>query len=136
MSVREQFLSELRDRTQHHLQALARESAVTFARFLDLPDAGPRVYLRLVAVFQMDGAQEIAATLIDLVTGALDEGAVMLTDREYRGLQLVHREFSPDLPEEAAVALDELLRTLERGEHSDQAERVEHVKHSDHVDQQ
>ncbi len=116
MPTGEQFLSELRNRTHHHLQELARESADTFGRFLDLPDAGPRVYLRLVEVFQMDGAQEIAATLVDLMTGTLDDGTVMLTDREYRGLRLVLREFGPELPKQPAAALEELLRTFERAD--------------------
>ncbi len=109
---RDAFLAELRQQTLSHLEQLARESAETLGRYAALPEIGPRIYLRLVEEFQMDGAQEIAACLVDLLAGALDHGTVMLTDREYRGLRLVRDEFGDALPEGPAVALDELVRSL------------------------
>ena len=114
MAPREAFLAELRERTTAHLQALARESAETLGRFIALPDLGARIYGRLVEEFQMDGAQEIAACLVDLISGGMDQGAVMLTDREYRGLRLIRSEFREEMPDGPGNALDDLILALAR----------------------
>lgn len=113
-SPRDAFLLELRERTTAHLLQLARESAETFGRYIALPDTGARIYNRLVEEFQMDGAQEIAAALVDLISGSLDHGTVMLTDREYRGFKLVREEFRGELPEGPGNALDDLVLSLAR----------------------
>ncbi|MCG8478744.1 MAG: hypothetical protein MI724_06590, partial [Spirochaetales bacterium] len=86
------------------------------ARFLSLPDVGPAVYRRLVEAFNMDGAQQIGATLVDLFSGGLDAGTVMLTDREYRGLRLVLDEFASDLPDGPRASLADLVTTLSRAD--------------------
>ena len=117
MTPREAFLDELRSRTTAHLEALAEESAQAFGRYLALPDEGTRIYRRLVEQFNMDGAQEIAATLVDLFSGQLDNGTVMVTDREFRGLNMVHSEFAADLPEGPRHSLHNLITTLARADH-------------------
>ena len=114
MTPREAFLDELRTRTTEHLRALADESAETFGRFVALPELGPSIYHRLVEQFDMDGAQEIAATLIDLFSGRLDEGTVMVSDRAFRGLEATLDEFDRELPEGPRETLRELIRTLSR----------------------
>lgn len=108
------FLAELRERTTAHLRELARESAETLGRYIALPELGPRMYHRLVEEFQMDGAQEISACFVNLVAGGLDHGAVMLTDREYRGLRFIRDEFQHELPDAPAAALDDLVQSLAR----------------------
>ena len=107
-------MSELRQRTTAHLEALATESAETFGRYIALPELGARIYLRLAEQFNMDGAQEVAASLVDLFSGVLDTGTVMLTDREYRGLRLVLEEFGPDIPAGPRESLSDLIITLQK----------------------
>lgn len=116
MQPRDSFLKELRTQTLAHLDALARESAETFGRYIALPELGPRVYMRLVDQFNMDGAQESAAALVDLFAGTLDSGSVMLTDREYRGLQLVLEEYGDELPDAPRRSLQDLITTLKRAD--------------------
>ena len=114
MTPRDSFLGELRKRTTAHLHALTEESAETFGRYIALPDLGQRVYHRLTERFDMDGAQEIAATLADLFAGSLDTGSVMVTDREVRGLTLVLDEFGPELPDAPRSSLSDLVVTLRK----------------------
>lgn len=116
MTARESYLNELRTRTTVHLQALAEESGAIFGRFIALPDLGAQIYARLVEQFNMDGAQEISATLIDLFAGRLDSGTVMLSDREYRGLRSVLEEYNRELPEGPRESLRELITTLARAD--------------------
>lgn len=116
MGQRERFLGELRHRTTAHLSELAHESGVIFGGYLDMPEAGPRIYARLVERFQLDGAQEIGAALVDLFDGTLDSGAVTLTDREYRGLRLVDEEFGSILPPRPAASLHDLIVSLSRSD--------------------
>lgn len=116
MTPREAFLDELRTRTTAHLEALAVESGEAFGRFIALPELGPRIYDRLVEQFNMDGAQTIAATVVDLFAGALDEGTVMVSDLEYRGLRVVLEEFDADLPEAPRRSLRDLITTLSRAD--------------------
>ncbi|SIQ25959.1 hypothetical protein SAMN05920897_10631 [Alkalispirochaeta americana] len=116
MTPRDAFLAELRDRTTFHLEKLAQESAETFGRYLNLPEAAPRIYRRLVEVYQLDGAREVAACMIDLASGVFYQGAIMLTEREYLGLKLIRDEFSSDLPEETARELQDLVDTLGRSD--------------------
>jgi hypothetical protein len=116
MTPREAFLDELRERTRIHLDALASESAETFGRYIALPKLGEAMYRRLVEQFQMDGAQEIAATIVDLFAGRLESGTVMVSEREYRGLKLVLDEFGADLPDAPHRSLRELITTLARSD--------------------
>jgi hypothetical protein len=116
MTPRDAFLDELRTRTQHHLSLLTEESAAILGRFISLPELGSSIYYRLVDAFRMDGAQEIAATLVDLFSGALDHGTVMVNDREYRGLRLVLTEFGAELPDGPRASLQELVTTLARSD--------------------
>lgn len=116
MTARESFLDELRTRTTEHLNTLAKESAETFGRYIALPELGEKIYFRLIDQFQMDGAQEISATLIDLFSGVLDSGSVMLSDREYRGLSLVNEEYAKELPESPRRSLQDLVWTLRRSD--------------------
>jgi hypothetical protein len=116
MTPRESYLNELRARTTVHLQALAEESGAIFGRFIALPDLGRQIYARLVEQFNMDGAQEISATLIDLFAGQLESGTVMLSDREYRGLRSVLEEYEGDLPDGPRESLRELITTLARAD--------------------
>ncbi len=116
MKPRDAFLGELRQKTTRHLQALAEESAETLGRFIALPELGQRIYRRLMEEYQMDGAQEIGAAFVDLVAGALDQGTVMLTDREYRGLRLIRDEFQGELPEAVAENLHNLIQTLTKAD--------------------
>lgn len=116
MTPRDSFLGELRRHTTAHLEALATESAETFGRYIALPELGTRIYLRLADQFNMDGAQEIAASLVDLFSGVLDTGTVMLTDREYRGLRLVLDEFGPEIPEGPRQSLSDLIITLQKAD--------------------
>jgi hypothetical protein len=105
MTPRDSFLGELRRHTTAHLEALARERAETFGRY---------IALRLADQFNMDGAQEIAASLVDLFSGVLDTGTVMLTDREYRGLRRVLDEFGSEIPEGPRQSLSDLIITLQK----------------------
>ena len=116
MIPREAFLEELKTRTNRHLNELAAESGEVLGRFLSLPELGPAIYRRLVEDFNMDGAQQIGATLVDLFSGRLDAGTIMLTDREYRGLRLVSDEFDSDLPDGPAASLKDLITTLARAD--------------------
>jgi len=116
MKPRDAFLDELRQQTTRHLQELAAESAETLGRFIAMPELGQRIYQRLVEVYQMDGAQEIAAALVDLVAGALDKGTVMLTEREYRGLRLIRDEFHEELPDAVRENLHNLIQTLAKAD--------------------
>ncbi len=116
MIPREAFLEELKTRTSRHLEALAEESGEVLGRFLSLPELGPTIYRRLVEDFNMDGAQQIGASLVDLFSGGLDAGTVMLTDREYRGLRLVLDEFNADLPQGPRASLEDLIATLSRAD--------------------
>lgn len=116
MGARDRFLEALRLRTTAHLEALSQESAELFAQHADLPEQGTRIYARLVERFGMDGAQEIGASLIDLLAGGLEDGAVTLTDREYRGLRLVDEEFSRELPDGRAASLHDLIVSLGRAD--------------------
>jgi hypothetical protein len=116
MTPRESYLQELRNRTTNHLNALAEESAETFGRYIALPELGARIYQRLVSHFQMDGAQEISATLVDLFSGALDTGSVLLNDREYRGLSLVLEEYGGELPDGPRRSLQDLITTLRKAD--------------------
>ncbi len=116
MTPREEFLSELRQRTTDHLEALAAESAETFGRHIGLPEVGGAIYHRLVEQFNMDGAQEISGALIDLFAGELDEGTVTLSDREFRGLRTVMEEFDRDLPEAPRQSLRDLITALSRAD--------------------
>lgn len=118
MTPRESYLQELRTRTTDHLNALAEESAETFGRYIALPELGGRIYRRLASHFQMDGAQEISAALVDLFSGAFESGSVMLTDREYRGLSLVLEEYGEELPEGPRRSLQDLITTLRKQESS------------------
>ncbi len=116
MTPRDSFLKELRRHTTAHLDALMHESAQAFGRYIALPDLGERMYLRLVEQFNMDGAQEIAASMVDLFSGVLDSGTVMVSDREYRGLSLIAEEFSSELPDGPRDSLTELITTLRKSE--------------------
>ena len=116
MAPREAFLDELRTRTTAHLEALATESGAAFGRFVALPELGPRIYARLVEQFNMDGAQEISAALIDLFSGQMDDGTVMVSDREFRGLRAVLEEFDADLPDGPRRSLRDLITTLSRAD--------------------
>lgn len=116
MTPRDAFLHDLRQHTTAHLQALARESAEILGRYLALGETGAAIYHRLTQVFQMDGAQEISAVLVDLAAGELDHGTVMLSDREYQGLRLVHDEFQHQLPDALRDTLHDLVRTIARAD--------------------
>jgi hypothetical protein len=114
MGPRDAFLQELETRTRTHLRELASESGEVFARYVMLPDKGPRIYERLVETFQMDGAQEIAACLVDLVSGSLDNGTVMVSEREYQGLKYVADQFADWLPDGPRRSLENLVWTLSK----------------------
>lgn len=115
MTEGEEFLAYLRERTTAHLLELARESGRCFGKYTHLPELGPRIYRRLVEEFQLDGAQEIGARIIDLFAGRMDNGALAVTEREYRGLKLVRDEFSPELDPSTAQTLHELVHALGHG---------------------
>jgi hypothetical protein len=116
MTPRDSFLKELRSCTTAHLEALMHESAHAFGRYIALPELGNRMYVRLVEQFNMDGAQEIAASLVDLFAGVLDSGAVMVSDREYRGLSLILDEFGDELPQGPRESLTDLITTLRKAD--------------------
>lgn len=116
MTPGDAFLHELKERTTAHLEALAAESADAFGRFVALPELGPRIYHRLVVQFQMDGAQTIAAALVTLFAGGMDDGTVMVTELEFRGMRAVLDEFGDDLPEGPGTTLRDLIATLSRAD--------------------
>ncbi len=118
MTPRDSFLKELRSYTTAHLEALMHESAHAFGRYIALPELGTQIYLRLTEQFNMDGAQEIAACLVDLFSGVLDSGAVMVSDREYRGLGLVLEEFGDELPQGPHESLTDLITTLRKADYT------------------
>ncbi len=79
-----------------------------------LPDIGSQMYADLVTEFQMDGAQEIAAVLVDLMAGELENGTVMVSEREYRGLKFTLERFGDKLPDGPRESLQNLVWTLSR----------------------
>jgi len=114
MGPRESFLRELEDLTRAHLRALAQESTDVFGRFIMAPGLATAIYPTLVDEFQMDGAQEIGATLVDLFAGELDNGTVMVSEREYRGLKFTLEQFGDSLPDGPRESLENLVWTLSR----------------------
>lgn len=114
MGPREAFLRELEERTRAHLQSLARESADIFGRFIMAPELAALMYESLVDEFQMDGAQEIAASIVELFAGELDNGTVMVSDREYRGLRFILDHFGATIPDGPRESLENLVWTLSR----------------------
>jgi hypothetical protein len=105
---------ELRRKTTAHLEQLMHESAETFGRYIALPELGKEIYLRLAEHFNLDGAQEIAGCLVDLFSGVLDSGTVMVSKREYRGMSLVLDEFGEALPDGPRTTLADLVTTLRK----------------------
>lgn len=116
MGNRDEFLFSLRERTSAHLEALADESARLFADHAGLPETGTAIYHRLVDQFNMDGAQEIGAELVDLFSGGMDEGTITLSERAFRGMSMVLEEFDAELPEGHRGQLRELITTLARAD--------------------
>lgn len=114
MGPREAFLHELEERTRAHLQTLAEESATIFGRYIMVPDLATTLYNALVEEFRMDGAQEIAATLVELFAGELDNGTVMVSEREYRGLRFTMDRFGESFPDGPRRSLENLVSTLSR----------------------
>lgn len=119
MARRDDYLAELREKTNAHLSALAGESGEAFADYAGLGQTGTAIYSRLVDQFNMDGAQEISAELVALFTGDMDEGTITITDRAFRGMSMVLEEFGADLPETRRRQLHELIRSLARADKRD-----------------
>lgn len=85
-----------------------------FGRYIMVPELGLSLYRALVDSFQMDGAQEIAATLVELFAGELENGTVMVSEREFQGLKFTLEEFGDQLPDGPRQSLESLVWTLSR----------------------
>lgn len=114
MGPRDSFLQDLQEQTQAHLRSLAEKSAVVFGQYIMVPELAESLYPALVEKFRMDGAQEIAATLVDLFAGELDNGTVMVSEREYQGLKFTLEHYRELLPDGPRDSLENLVWTLSR----------------------
>ena len=112
MGHREEFLNELRNRTTAHLTALSEESCRIFGEMSGLETIGTRIYRDITTRFGMDGAQEIGSELLALISGEMDDGAVAISERVYRGFRYLATDTREALPSELRETLTEIVTSL------------------------
>ena len=116
MTARNAFIEELQRKTEEHLEMVAKEHADIFSRVTGWGELGRTIYSELQHHFALDGAQEIGGVVVYLESGILNSGTIVVSEREFRGLQLILDRYKGELPRASAERIEEFVSVLRKAD--------------------